>query len=92
MRPLEPDSASGPSLEFVASWLQKCTTEHNTGRCSEESTALPTRVLDIGSNGHIIKLVDGTHQTGRYASLSYCVGHHSIQVKYKCMLKMMLNT
>lgn len=74
MRPLEPDSASDPSLEFVTSWLQKCTTEHPTGRCSEESTVLPTRVLDVGSGGDIIKLIDGTHQTGRYASLSYCVG------------------
>ncbi|KAI3391067.1 hypothetical protein diail_8072 [Diaporthe ilicicola] len=43
-------------------------------RCSQESNALPTRVLDIGSNGDFIKLVDGTHHTGRYASLSYCRG------------------
>lgn len=87
MRPLEPDSASSPSLDFVDSWLRKCTTEHHAGRCSEESTVLPTRVLDIGSDGDIIKLVDGTDLTGRYACLSYCVGYHSNKVKCNWMLK-----
>lgn len=83
MRPLELDSASHPSLDFVASWLQKCTSEHpKEKRCSEESTVLPTRVLDIGSHGDIIKLVDGNHQTGKYASLSYCVSHHSNKLKH----------
>lgn len=82
MRPLETDSASDQSLELVASWLQKCTSEHASGRCSEESTVLPTRVLDIGSHGDIIKLVDGTHQRGKYASLSYCVRHLLNNMKF----------
>lgn len=38
---------------------------------------LPTRVLDIGSQGDIIKLIDVTNQTGKYASLSYYVRHLS---------------
>lgn len=83
MRPLELDSASDASLDFVASWLQKCTREHATGRCSQGSTVLPTRVLDIGSQGDIIKLVDVTDQMGKYASLSYCVSEQTKTIEMR---------
>lgn len=73
-RPLVRDSASIYNLDIVATWLRRCMEGHKNAECSKSSTTLPTRVLDVGVTGDIVRLVDGSQHRGRYASLSYCVG------------------
>lgn len=79
-RPLVQDSASIFNLDLVATWLRRCAEGHTNEECSKSSTKLPTRVLDVGVVGDIIRLVDGDQYEGKYAALSYCV--RSVQMSY----------
>lgn len=72
-RPLVRDSASIANPDLVAAWLGRCAEGHKNKECSQLSTTLPTRVLDVGVAGDIIRLVDGAQYEGPYAALSYCV-------------------
>lgn len=72
-RPLVRDSASVSNQDLVAAWLRRCAEGHKNKECSKLSTTLPTRVLDVGFAGDIIRLVDGGQYKGKYAALSYCV-------------------
>lgn len=71
-RALEAYSGSTNSLDLVASWLKDCTSNHKN--CTEgHNSSLPTRILDIGTEGTAVKLLDGHHRRGSYICLSYCV-------------------
>lgn len=72
-RPLVRDSASIYNLDLVARWLRRCIEGHANTQYSKLSTTLPTRVLDVGVAGDIIRLVDSGQREGKYAALSYCV-------------------
>lgn len=75
-RPLIRDSGSSYNLDIVATWVARCTEGHKNEAwdCSKTSTILPTRVLDVGITGGIIRLVNGDQHQGKYATLSYRVG------------------
>ncbi|KAE9363904.1 HET-domain-containing protein [Stipitochalara longipes BDJ] len=73
LRPMERDSGSRQSLDTAASLLSNCIEKHK--RCAKEMTPLPSRVLDVGSTGDMIRLIDcPTDLRGRYISLSHCWG------------------
>ncbi|KAI1332532.1 HET-domain-containing protein [Xylariaceae sp. FL0255] len=69
-RPIHADSASSESLDTIGSFRRSCDASHEL--CSQDDSALPSRVLDIDGSGDVIKLVEPEDQTGRYACLSYC--------------------
>ena len=71
--PMNWNSDSTRSLEVAKSWLRNCIENHEN--CAEGTPTLPSRVLDISSSNDIIRLVDGSGLSGRYASLSYCVSN-----------------
>jgi hypothetical protein len=56
----------------AARWLQSCI-EHHSQRCPPVQQELPTRVIDVGSSAHSIRLYE-TEERGQYAALSYCWG------------------
>jgi Heterokaryon incompatibility protein (HET) len=58
------------SLDLISAWTQACDRNH-TG-CAQTKRRLPTRVLDIGSEG--IKLVSGMGAYDLYAAVSHCWG------------------
>lgn len=51
--------------------MKECSEDHQ--ECLKEPSLLPTRILDAGAEGDVIRLVDGLHRTGLYVCLSYCV-------------------
>jgi hypothetical protein len=70
LRPIERDSGSRESLDVAAALVSNCIEKHE--RCAKEVTPLPSRVLDVGSTGDIIKLIDcPADLRGRYISLSH---------------------
>jgi hypothetical protein len=71
LRPMDWDSGSLRCLNVAKGWLTDCVENHE--ECLKGTTTLPSRVLDISCSGDLIKLVDGSGLSGRYASLSYCV-------------------
>ncbi|KAI8632545.1 HET-domain-containing protein [Xylariaceae sp. FL1651] len=73
LRPMDLDSGSLQSLDIAASFVQTCIQNHE--RCTSGDSALPSRILDLGEAGDVIKLVGNTEgQVGKYACLSYCWG------------------
>lgn len=75
LRPLDPDSGSSRSLDRAASCVQKCFDDHEE-RSDTSDVSLPSRVLDVETEGDTITLVDGSSisgSSGKYACLSYCV-------------------
>ncbi|KAH8684290.1 heterokaryon incompatibility protein-domain-containing protein, partial [Tricladium varicosporioides] len=60
------------SLDIAASLLSNCVEKHE--RCGQEITALPSRVLDVGLTGDMIRLIDSRGLSGKYISLSHCWG------------------
>lgn len=71
MRPFHEYSGSKHSLDVAAGWVQTCCDEHE--KCRNGPAPLPTRVLDVGSAGDLIRLMSGSGITGQYSCLSYCV-------------------
>ncbi|KAF5534324.1 het-domain-containing protein [Fusarium napiforme] len=74
LRPFWEDSGSSGALRVVSSWLKNCQDNHE--KCYYDQTALPSRVLAVGSiGGSSIKLIEPDAGTvGKYASLSHCWG------------------
>jgi hypothetical protein len=55
-------------------WLQSCI-EHHSQRCPPVHQELPTRVIDVGSSAHSVRLYETeAGERGKYAALSYCWG------------------
>ncbi|KAI3323499.1 HET-domain-containing protein [Xylariaceae sp. AK1471] len=72
LRPMDLDSGSPHSLGIAASFLLTCDRDHES--CVGGESPLPSRLLDLGEAGDVIKLVDTKGQVGEYACLSYCWG------------------
>lgn len=74
LMPMNPDSGSKPCLDIAASWLKECHGQHQ-GCPTAAPAPMPSRILDVGTRGDIIHLLDNTSQlTRKYATLSYCWG------------------
>ncbi|KAI0880123.1 HET-domain-containing protein [Annulohypoxylon maeteangense] len=64
------------SAKVATRWLDECLESHG-GRCAaNESSKLPTRVVDVGCGDDFaqLKLTEPNGQSGKYAALSYCWG------------------
>jgi hypothetical protein len=72
---LDRDSGSSRSLDLAAAWVRECVDEHPN--CGGSSGTLPTRVLDAGASGDVVKLIETNASEGTYAALSYCWGNSS---------------
>lgn len=72
-QPFNPDSGSLRCLDMAASWISTCAHHHCPCATDEVPPVLPSRVLDLGRAGDMIKLVDGSGRSARYACLSYRV-------------------
>lgn len=87
-----PDSDA--CLSVASSWLTDCLTTHETcRRAFQEDKPLPTRVIDVGSNGKEskVRLVISDGACGSWAALSYCWGGDSTFILKTTRLKDMLN-
>lgn len=72
---ISPSANSKRSFQFLQAQLDTCLQEHK--ECKQNSTFLPTRVLDLGSsataqNVRVFEPPSGT--PGKYIALSYCWG------------------
>ncbi|KAH6706633.1 heterokaryon incompatibility protein-domain-containing protein [Leptodontidium sp. MPI-SDFR-AT-0119] len=76
-RDLPPSTSSSTSLNLAKSWIHECVSNH--ADCSFSKTALPTRVIDIGSKGNMDpRLLVSNGEFAEYAALSYCWGGSSV--------------
>jgi hypothetical protein len=68
--------------ELLRSWIRRCDDSHEAFGCAALSeTALPSRVMDVGTaneDRRLVRLVvPGPSQRGRYVALSHCWGNPS---------------
>lgn len=61
------------SLKVVRRWLEACTSSHDCGIRTAETT-LPSRLVHVGSSIDEVRLVRTAHGQGRYICLSHCWG------------------
>ncbi|KAF2096570.1 hypothetical protein NA57DRAFT_78175 [Rhizodiscina lignyota] len=66
-------SGSERSIAIAAAWLETCTTSHKTCGLNAMSE-LPSRVIDVGSEGSHPFLCISAQDKARYTALSYCWG------------------
>jgi hypothetical protein len=77
------------ATEQALKWLQDCEDEHKHRHCRrrEETTKLPTRVLDLGEAPTIqdpIKLFETKGDQGKYMTLSHCWGSVQFLTTTRC--------
>ncbi|KAK1986953.1 heterokaryon incompatibility protein [Colletotrichum cereale] len=73
-RPIKP---AREQISLVNDWVKLCDTNHKS--CRSEPSPLPTRVIDVGLDGHREpRLVITGGATGRYMTLSHCWGSHPV--------------
>ena len=73
LRPVQRNSGLLQTLDVAAAWVDGCANDHEN--CPGSDALFPSRVLDVGSDGDIIKLVEPeAGSKGKYASLSHCWG------------------
>ncbi|KAI3318880.1 HET-domain-containing protein [Xylariaceae sp. AK1471] len=73
----EKGTASASSFHVAKVWLQNCITSHETCCQTPASTALPTRVVDVGNESQDPFLFESKGAHHRYCALSYCWGTSS---------------
>ncbi|RYP73886.1 hypothetical protein DL771_003328 [Monosporascus sp. 5C6A] len=76
-RRTSPRSNSGTALATIKGWISGCIVTHDLCN-SPESPHLPTRVVDVGLDDGIVKLVESKGAKGRYICLSHCWGANQI--------------
>ncbi|OAL01605.1 HET-domain-containing protein [Phaeosphaeriaceae sp. SRC1lsM3a] len=74
-----PRTDSAAAMTVINDWITECTTEHAEILCSSaEITALPKRVIDVGSNNNSVRLVETNGANDIYICLSHCWGLEQI--------------
>ncbi|EJT73345.1 hypothetical protein GGTG_10189 [Gaeumannomyces tritici R3-111a-1] len=73
-----PDSAASQDcLDTIRYWLKDCSERHPKCRAATRSSALPTRVIDIGNLPDDTPILYISHgEKAPYATLSHCWGGH----------------
>jgi hypothetical protein len=67
---------SQPLFERLYKWMEKCESHHRN--CREgDNVVLPTRIIDVGSDGTDPFLFVSKGRVGRWATLSYCWGDNT---------------
>ncbi|KAH8586046.1 heterokaryon incompatibility protein-domain-containing protein [Bisporella sp. PMI_857] len=70
---LPENTASAGTLANIQSWISHCSENHP--QCKRTTQALPTRLIDVGQDGHTPRLViSKAGKTGLYICLSHCWG------------------
>ncbi|KAK1573875.1 heterokaryon incompatibility protein [Colletotrichum navitas] len=73
-RPIKPP---GEQIGLVSDWVKSCDRNHKG--CHSDPCPLPTRVVDVGLDGHREpRLVVTGGAAGRYTTLSHCWGSHPV--------------
>jgi hypothetical protein len=72
MRPLSEDSSSDGCFEIASMWLQKCLDTHD--ECPKQPSPLPSRVIDVGSDGRDPFLHISKDECGLWLAMSHCWG------------------
>jgi Heterokaryon incompatibility protein (HET) len=67
------DSSSDKCLQRALEWLKTCLTDHPLCQLAAKSP-LPTRVVQVGSEGKSPFLYESNGENSRYAALSHCWG------------------
>jgi hypothetical protein len=73
-RPVAQDLSSDQCIGLARQWISECERDHTICKRWSSSKALPTRVLDVGSESQPPRLVESLGKTGRYTALSHCWG------------------
>ncbi|KAM6513776.1 hypothetical protein FALCPG4_014991 [Fusarium falciforme] len=73
LRMIETTSSSQRCLDMLKEWLRECREGH-PGCPSNNQVKLPSRVIDVGSEGQDPRIVETNSQLGEYLTLSYCWG------------------
>jgi hypothetical protein len=73
-REISANSAFEECLAIAAGWPETCWKEHKYCSRMVEETRLPTRAIDVGSDGVNPKVYVTEKNTSKWAALSYCWG------------------
>jgi hypothetical protein len=73
------DSASIKCLDIAAEWLRRCRNDHSACRQTwrPAENHLPTRVIDVGQDYELPRLLVTRGHSGTWMALSYCWGGNS---------------
>src|SRR5437762_6223654 len=72
-RPVSRELSDDDCVELARRWITECQESHPRCRQSR-SNPLPTRVIDVRSEGKDPRLVETLGGAGQYATLSHCWG------------------
>ncbi|KAF7924545.1 hypothetical protein EAE99_006493 [Botrytis elliptica] len=75
LRPISTDVSSKESFNLISIWLRQCILHHKECRNRGEiDKRLPSRVIDVRSEGEDPLLVETNQRHGNWVALSYCWG------------------
>lgn len=75
-RPVQTSSDTEECFDLISYWINKCKTEHPL--ClKEKELALPTRVIDVGTDYREPFLYNTQGQKGNWVTLSHCWGDYT---------------
>jgi len=76
-----PQTDSAMALTIVKGWISGCIVDHcapNSLRDTLEYPDLPTRVVDVGLDDGIVRLIETKGKGAKYICLSHCWGLEQI--------------
>ena len=73
-----PRTDSDEAFEVARAWKADCLSDSHKLYESPQSPPLPTRVVDVGLQDDVVKLIEPEGATGRYFCLSHCWGLEQI--------------
>ncbi|KAK8128959.1 heterokaryon incompatibility protein-domain-containing protein [Apiospora sp. TS-2023a] len=78
---------SGPSsVDQITTWIRRCRESH--AQCQRETPPLPTRVIEVGTEGGGCRLYESRHgERAEYIALSHCWGKITILTTLKKSVK-----
>ncbi|KAF1844544.1 HET domain-containing protein [Cucurbitaria berberidis CBS 394.84] len=83
-----PRTDSPAALVKIKGWIAQCIVDHGESLCRcPESVVLPTRVVDVGLQDGIVKLLETNGAKAKYICLSHCWGLEQIITTTRSTLK-----
>ncbi|KAL4889851.1 heterokaryon incompatibility protein-domain-containing protein [Aspergillus ambiguus] len=80
-------SNSDVAFRRVEAWLELCRTTHDSCSPPERDPELPNRVVDVGSTGAQVAVIESQGRTGKYIALSHSWGSSPRITASKATLK-----
>ncbi|KAJ5497297.1 hypothetical protein N7463_009284 [Penicillium fimorum] len=82
-----PRTDSGSAHVTIKSWLDECMVDHADSLCNVgKLPPLPTRVVDVGLEDGVVKIIEPKKTKGKYVCLSHCWGSRQIITTTKATL------